>query len=73
MLHHFYLIEFNQYYLANCEYQFQILINVELTTKFEYARRFRTIDDAIKYIDEIGFGRVTEYGIIQVANDSEVE
>ena len=73
MLHHFYLIEFNQYYLAQCEYQFQKLINVELTTKFEYAKRFKTIDDAIEYLDEIGFGYTVEYGIIQVVDDSEVE
>mgnify|MGYP003301763440 CR=1 FL=1 len=71
MLHHFYLIEFNQYYLAECEYQFEKLINVKLTTRFEYAKRFKTIDDAIKYIDKIGFGHTEEYGIIKVDDDDD--
>lgn len=73
MLHHFYLIEFNQYYLAKCEYQFQKLVNVELTTKFEYARCFETIDKAIEYLDEIGFGYTVEYGIVKVVEDEENE
>ena len=36
-------------------------------------KRFKTIDDAIEYLDEIGFGYTVEYGIIRVGEDEENE